>query len=92
MSASYWLIERQVPYHCEWWVSGQGCPFGQGAGGGKKLIEEWTTDASKAQRFNEWGARQHAKELESWGVTGPLTATEHIDCEEPEPATEYKKP
>ena len=73
MSDTYWLIERQIPYHCEWWVQGAG------RGDGTMAFEEWTTDAFKAQRFNEWGATQHAKELMMWGVTGDLKATEHMD-------------
>lgn len=73
---SYWLIERGSP--CEWWVCGTG------KGDGTMIYEEWTRDASKALRFNEWGATHHAKELESWGVKGPLRATEHIDCAGPD--------
>ena len=67
----YWMIERGSP--AEWWVRGSG------RGDGTMLFEEWTRDASKAQHFNEWGARRHAQELESWGVKGPLRATEHLD-------------
>lgn len=81
--APYWLIERDGPYGthhgCEWWVSGEG------NGHGTMLREEWTTDSAKAQHFNEWGAKHHAKELESWGVKGLLRATEHVDCAGPAP-------
>ena len=77
-STSYWMIERQVPYHYEWWVRGMGRDDGTMA------FEEWTTDASKAQHFNKWGAEHHAQELSAWGVVGTLIATEHIDCTEPE--------
>ncbi len=70
---TYWLIERGSP--AEWWVCGSG------RGDGTMAHEEWTRDSAKAQRFNECGARKHAKELEQWGVKGPLRATEHIDCD-----------
>jgi hypothetical protein len=66
----YWLIERGSP--AEWWVGG--------------MPEVWTKNAFEAQRFNQWGAETHAKELESWGVQGPLRATEHLDLTEPSPA------
>jgi len=65
----YWLIERGSP--CEWWVGNHHISNENGG--------EWTTDASKAQHFNEWGAKHHAKELEQWGIRGPLMATEHMD-------------
>ncbi len=65
---SYWLIERQIPYHCEWYVGDSG-----------RETRNWTTDASKAMRFVEWGAKYHAEQLESWGAIGPFTVTEHVD-------------
>lgn len=68
-SKTYWLIERYSP--CEWWVGNHRISNENGG--------EWTADASKAQHFNEWGAKQHAKELEQWGIPGPLRATEHMD-------------
>lgn len=73
--ATYWLIERDTPTNwkrVEWWVSGSWEK-------GRILHEEWTGDAFKAQHFNEWGAKQHAKELQQRGVLGPLRATEHLD-------------
>ena len=85
---SYWLVERGSP--CEWWVRGTG------RGDGTMIHEEWTTDSSKAQRFSQWGAEHHAKELESWGVKGPLRATDHLDCNYPstadEPAATVRSP
>ncbi len=66
----YWMIERGSP--AEWWVGNHRIPNEKGG--------EWTTDSSKAQHFNEWGAKHHAKELEQWGIPGPLRATEHLDC------------
>lgn len=67
---TYWMIERGSP--CEWWVGNHRIRNEDGG--------EWTTDASKALHFSELGARNHAKELESWGIKGPLRATEHMDC------------
>jgi len=72
---SYWLIERQIPYHTEWWVGNHRI---SNANGG-----EWTTDASKAQHLTEWGATHHAEELMRWGIAGQIYATEHIDCDGP---------
>lgn len=69
---TYWLIERQIPYHCEWWVGNYRISNARGG--------EWTTDAFKAQRFGDrLAAEHHAKDLESWGITGPLYVTEHLD-------------
>lgn len=79
--STYWLIERGSP--AEWWVCGSG------KGDGTMLHEEWTRDASRALRFNEVGATRHAAELESWGVRGPLRATEHMDCAGPDMARSF---
>lgn len=76
----YWLIERDAACGCEWWVKGS------------VEHQEWTTDASRAQHFTEWGANHHAKELMDWGIKGNLRATEHINCNGPERSDDPKLP
>lgn len=74
---TYWMIERGSP--CEWWVGNLKIPNEDGG--------EWTADSSKAQHFpDDWRAKLHAAELVSWGIPGPLRATEHIDVKGPLPA------
>lgn len=69
---TYWLIERGSP--AEWWVGNHST----------NPQNHWTRDSSKALKFNEWGANNHAEELKSWGVEGDLIATEHMDMTGPD--------
>lgn len=66
-----WLIETGSP--AKWWQSGGRAMFGG------EYIETWVDDASHAHDFRkkEW-AEAEIKRLESFGVTTPMTATEHM--------------